>query len=173
MNTIRKIRNPFFKNMMAGVLLVSSVTATAADIVVDKAWSRALPPVSTVGAIYMTVRNTGAVERRLLKVYQDIAQRAELHMHLLDAGMMRMREQASVVVPAGTETEFAPGKLHVMLFDKRVVPRVLGRAPVHVFGACQLDLLRCFRTPVVRQHDGPLTLVLIVFSGLSMKNRPH
>jgi len=127
MNTIRKIRNPFFKNMMAGVLLVSSVTATAADIVVDKAWSRALPPVSTVGAIYMTVRNTGAVERRLLKVYQDIAQRAELHMHLLDAGMMRMREQASVVVPAGTETEFAPGKLHVMLFDLKE-PLVLNKS---------------------------------------------
>jgi len=88
----------------------------AAELSVQQAWSRALPPVSNVGAVYLTVVNSGEIERHLVAVHQQLAARAELHAHVLKNGMMNMRKQASAVIKSGGKTAFVPGGLHVMLF---------------------------------------------------------
>lgn len=84
---------------------------------VTEVWSRAMPPVSATGAAYLSVRNTGETQARLVSATADIAPRVELHAHTNDGGVMRMREVEAVTIHPGETVTLAPGGLHVMLID--------------------------------------------------------
>ena len=45
------------------------------------------------------------------------AKKAELHTHVNEGEMMRMKQIDSIEVPAGGQVEFKPGSNHVMLFE--------------------------------------------------------
>lgn len=90
--------------------------AKAGDVIVSDVWSRALPAVSTTGAAYMTLTNDGRAPDRLLRVSSPAAERAELHTHLNDDGVVRMRPVSAIEVEPGSSIVLAPGGLHVMLF---------------------------------------------------------
>lgn len=79
-------------------------------------WSRELPPVAPNGAAYFRVENHGANADRIVSVHSPIAERAELHTHEMDGGLMKMRHVHSVRVPAHGAVTFEPEGLHVMLF---------------------------------------------------------
>ncbi|WP_349676232.1 copper chaperone PCu(A)C [Sphingomonas sp. UBA978] len=86
-------------------------------VAVDDAWIR-LPAVpGRPGAAYFTLEG-GPSNATLINVSADIAIRAEIHESMTGAGgMTGMKPLASVAVPAKTDTAFAPGGRHVMLFD--------------------------------------------------------
>lgn len=89
------------------------------DIAVHLPWARELPPVSRTGAAYLSIRNTGTQDDRLLSATSPVAARVELHTHVHAAGMMRMQQVEAVALPAGQQVDFAPGGLHLMLIDLR------------------------------------------------------
>ena len=100
--------------------LLFTLAAVAAQhqpefIDVTDAWSRALPPVSTNGAAYVTLTNSGHNADKLVGASAPIAQRAELHSHSMEGGVMKMRPVTSVELLPGKKVEFKPGGLHVML----------------------------------------------------------
>ena len=107
--------------LLGGVLAcVLSATATAqhymlGDLSIHRPWSRELPPVAPNGAAYFRVENGGSATVRIVSVSTPIADRAELHAHETDGGVMKMRHLHEVEVPAGGEISFEPGGLHVML----------------------------------------------------------
>ena len=75
---------------------------------------------SQMGAVYLTVTNTGAEDDRLLGASTPIAAAAELHESFEENGVMRMRARPDgFVVPAGGELELAPSGKHMMLVDPR------------------------------------------------------
>ena len=82
---------------------------------IHRPWSRELPPVAPNGAAYFRVENGGRETVRIVSVSTPIADRAELHAHETDGGVMKMRHVHSVEVPAGGSVSFEPGGLHVML----------------------------------------------------------
>ena len=88
---------------------------TVGDIQIEHPWSRPLPAVSTNGAAYMTIYNRGGKDDRLVSVSTQVAQRAALHTHLHEGGLMKMRPVPSVEIPAGGSATFKPGGLHMML----------------------------------------------------------
>jgi copper(I)-binding protein len=45
----------------------------------------------------------------------DAAATVELHTHINDDGVMRMRQVEDIAIPAGGETVLQPGGLHLML----------------------------------------------------------
>ena len=45
--------------------------------------------------------------------------RAELHTHLHENGVMKMRQVESIEVPAKGEVALKPGSFHIMLFEVR------------------------------------------------------
>ncbi|MEF8731388.1 MAG: copper chaperone PCu(A)C [Candidatus Accumulibacter meliphilus] len=65
----------------------------------------------------MTISNSGSSDRKLLQAESPVARKAELHTHLNDQGMMRMRQVADIEIKAGAQTELKPGGYHVMLLD--------------------------------------------------------
>lgn len=91
-------------------------TTVAGDLAISGAWSR---PVTErrPGAAYFVIANRGDADDRLLSAASSAFGRIELHTHLMDNGVARMREVDAVLAAAGKETMLQPGGLHVMLFD--------------------------------------------------------
>jgi copper(I)-binding protein len=88
------------------------------DLTIDHPWARPTVTTRQPGAAYFTIRNDGETDQRLIgAVPLDFAEAAELHTHINDDGIMRMRVvEGGVVIPAGETVSFEPGGLHVMLF---------------------------------------------------------
>jgi periplasmic copper chaperone A len=89
--------------------------AAAADIQVTHAWARPTPPTVQVGAVYFSVKNSGAKEDKLMAVSSSVAASVEIHETQTVKGVMQMRQVASVSCPAGATLKIEPGGLHVML----------------------------------------------------------
>ena len=92
-----------------------AVTADPSSVRVDAAWSRALPPVSDTGAVYVTVTNLGVQPDALVGAETPMAERAELHEHVMQDGLMKMRKVDAVKLAPGGTVVMEPGGLHVML----------------------------------------------------------
>lgn len=89
---------------------------TAADEVeVLDPWAREVPPVMSSSAGFLSLKNTGSVEHKLVSASSDAAGVAELHTHINNNGVMQMRPVENIPVAPGETTELKPGGLHIML----------------------------------------------------------
>jgi copper(I)-binding protein len=86
-----------------------------AGVKVVNAWARATPGMAKNGGAYLTIRNPGKQADRLVAAKGDVAKRVELHTHLMEDGVMRMREVPGIDIPAGGSVTFKPGSYHVMM----------------------------------------------------------
>lgn len=89
----------------------------ASQILVERPWSRETPRSAVTGAGYMTIKNHGNSDDRLISARSDFAQRAELHRTTMENDVMRMRAATDgIIVPARGQIELQPGSnLHIML----------------------------------------------------------
>jgi len=85
------------------------------DIHIMKPWSRPLPAVSVNGAAYMTLVNKGSVPDRLLSISTPAARKAELHNHIMEGGLMKMRPVGTFEITPEDPSVLQPGGLHIML----------------------------------------------------------
>lgn len=97
--------------------LVAVVPAAWADMLVEGPFARATPGEGKVGVAYMTLKNTGTEADSLVSASSPAAAKVELHTHIHEGGIMRMRPVDSIDVPAGKTVELQPGGLHLMLID--------------------------------------------------------
>ncbi len=91
----------------------------AMAIDVADAYVQMTPPGIRVSAAYLTVRNGGDRDMRLVAAFCPSAGATELHNHIDDAGVMRMRQVKEILVPAKGEVALKPGGYHVMLIDMK------------------------------------------------------
>jgi hypothetical protein len=89
--------------------------AKVGDITVEGPWARASAGPARAGAAFMTLNNAGAVDDKLIAASTDVSNKAELHTHIRDGEIMRMRPVDGIDVPAGGVANLQPGGLHVML----------------------------------------------------------
>ncbi len=85
------------------------------DLTIDHPWARATAGQAPNGAAYMTFTNDGKTADYLVGAASDVAKRVELHQHLMNDGVMQMRQVKEVQVAPGDPTVMEPGGLHVML----------------------------------------------------------
>ena len=78
-------------------------------------WSQELPPNAPTVAAYFVIKNTGNSADRLLSAETPIAEKAEIHEHVMQGDLMKMQQVPSVAVPPKGELTFAPMAYHVML----------------------------------------------------------
>jgi len=88
-----------------------------AQVSIDKPWARATAPGAKVAGGYMVIRNAGAAGDKLVSASSSAAARVELHVHINDNGVMRMREVPGYDVPAKGTFELKPGGAHLMFMD--------------------------------------------------------
>ena len=107
--------------LAAAFVTAISTSAVAGDgetgaLKVDGAWAR--PSIGKTGnsAAYMTITNSGGAPDTLIAVTTPHASKAELHTHIRDKDIMRMRQvKDGIPVPANGKAELKPGGFHVML----------------------------------------------------------
>jgi|AGTN01.3.fsa_nt_gi Uncharacterized protein conserved in bacteria len=99
--------------VLAAALAVFPAMASAADLEISDAFLRAAP-VATAGAGYAIIKNTGPADDTLLGAEADISKKVELHTHVRDGDVMRMRAVPSIPVPAGGSAELKTGGDHIM-----------------------------------------------------------
>ena len=90
-----------------------------AQVEIEKPWARATAPGPKVAGGYMTIRNNGAVADRLVGAASPASARVELHVHLMENNVMKMREVPGYDVPAKGSFELKPGGAHLMFMDIR------------------------------------------------------
>lgn len=94
-----------------------ATTALAGNISVVDAYVRLVPQGVPTTAAFMTLKNGGNTDRRLLRVDSPVAKTVELHNHLNDNGVMKMRQVHEIQIRAGGQTDLRPGSYHVMMID--------------------------------------------------------
>ena len=102
---------------LLAILLATTVTSAqhyeAGDIHIQSPWSRELPPTSPNSAVYLTLTNHGTQPEKLLSASTDVAELVEIHSHILEDGMMKMRRVESVDLPPHKAVLFSPGGYHL------------------------------------------------------------
>jgi len=96
-------------------LLIFSKFLFAQDMSVESPYVRAIPPGQTISAAFMLLKNSSDVEIALIKADSDIADAVELHEHIKENGMMKMRQVTQIAIAANGETALKPGGYHIML----------------------------------------------------------
>ena len=103
---------------LSSLLVSGAALAGAADqITVQDPYVRLAPPNAPATGAFMVLRNTGDKEVKLLKAENPVSKVTELHNHINDNGVMKMRPVAAIEIKAGGEAVLKPGGLHVMLID--------------------------------------------------------
>ena len=101
--------------LIALTVLAAPVAALGAvpALQVLQPWSR--PAVAgTNGVGYMVLVNHGGVADVLEKVESPLASRVEMHSSSMAGGVMSMKKEDRVPVPAGGQATFGPGAYHLM-----------------------------------------------------------
>lgn len=83
---------------------------------ISDGFARASPGMAMAGAGFLTIRSLGPADR-LVAFRTPACNRPELHTHINDDGIMRMRQVEAIEVPAGGEAVLEPGGLHLMMID--------------------------------------------------------
>lgn len=104
--------------LLATALLASTsvLAAGVADkISVEDPYVRMVPPNAPATAAFMTLKNTDGKDHAVVSAKAYINQKTELHTHIHENGVMRMREVPQIDIPAHGEQFLKPGGFHVML----------------------------------------------------------
>lgn len=102
----------------AALLFSAGVFAGAADqVVVQDPYVRLAPPNAPATGAFMVIRNNGDKDIKVLKADNPVSRVTELHTHLNEGGVMKMRPVPAIDVKAKGEAVLKPGGLHVMLID--------------------------------------------------------
>ena len=93
-----------------------AASGTAADaVMVQEAYVRAVPPGQPNSAAFMTLMNKSGSDHSVVGGESPVAKVVELHEHIHQNGMMKMRQIPRIDVKANGKTVLQPGGLHVML----------------------------------------------------------
>ncbi len=115
-------RRTLFLPVTALVLAFASLPVLAApnaasSVSVTDPYVRAVAPGHKSSAAFMKLNNAGDAEHAVVSADSATANIVELHTHVKEGGMMKMRQIERITIPAGGKTELKPGGLHVMLID--------------------------------------------------------
>lgn len=99
------------------LLLALAASPALAQVSIDQPWMRATAPGAKVAGGFMVLHNKGKAPDRLVAAASPVAERVELHVHIDDGGVMKMRQVQGFDVPAGGRFELKPGGAHLMFMN--------------------------------------------------------
>lgn len=95
--------------------LLAADMAKVGEITIHQPWARASLGNAPNSAAYMTLETTGAAPDRLVSGSTPAAAKVELHTHMMEGGVAKMRPVDAIEVVPGEPTVLEPGGLHLML----------------------------------------------------------
>ncbi|MCC3860341.1 copper chaperone PCu(A)C [Pseudemcibacter aquimaris] len=106
--------------VILSILVTFPFAANAADgdIIVSGEWARPILIAGRPGGAFLTIKNNGADTDKLVGATSSISPRVEIHNHLMEDGVMKMRQvDGGIEIPAGGSVELKPGSYHIMMFE--------------------------------------------------------
>ena len=101
-----------------GLMFSAGVLAAAADQVsVENPYVRLAPPNAPATGAFMVIKNNGDKAIKILKADNPVSRVTELHTHLNDGGVMKMRPVPGIDIKAKGQAILQPVGLHVMMID--------------------------------------------------------
>lgn len=117
--------------LAAALTISTGVLAAAADqVAVRDAYVRLAPPGAPATAAFMRIRNSGDKEVQVVKADSPAARATEIHNHINDGGVMRMRPVPAIAIKARDEAVLQPGGMHIMLIDLKAPIREGDTVPI-------------------------------------------
>lgn len=77
---------------------------------------REMPPTGDMAVAYLRIDNPTNTAHVVNYVHSDVADHIEVHRHIYDNGMMKMREVKHATIAAASSLVFKPSGYHLMLF---------------------------------------------------------
>lgn len=90
---------------------------TAKGVTVAHPWARATPGGVEVGGAYLEMKAAAGHRDRLVGARSPAAGTVELHDHIMENGIARMRRVDAIALRAGASVVLAPSGYHLMLTD--------------------------------------------------------
>lgn len=116
--------------LMLGITLAFSAVGAENEVSIQDPYVRLVPPgVKTTGA-FMLIANPGTKDITLVTAESGVAQIVQLHTHINEDGVMKMRQVAGIDIKAKGQTELKPGSFHVMLIDLKNELKEGDRIPI-------------------------------------------
>lgn len=106
-------------SLLALSLLCSAgaLAGVADQVSVQEPYVRLAPPNAPATGAFMVIKNNGDKDIKVLKADNPVSKVTELHTHLNEGGVMKMRPVTAVDIKAKGEAVLKPGSLHIMLID--------------------------------------------------------
>lgn len=99
------------------VLIFTSLSVAADDLLITDAWIKNLPPVVPMRAGYMSITNNGDEVLTIVSVESETFSHIEIHESVEKDGMMSMQAVGVVSIKAGETLHLKPGGLHLMMMN--------------------------------------------------------
>ena len=101
--------------MMKASDMKKSPMSKADDLSISGVWARMSFGKAVNSAGFMVIKNTGKNDDKLVGASSKISKITELHTHIRDGEIMRMRRvEGGIAVPKGGEAKLQPGGFHIM-----------------------------------------------------------
>ncbi len=115
------IRHATLATLLAGLLAAGpaalAATGAADRVSVVDPYVRLAPPGAQATAAFMVLKNEADKDTALVKVDNPASRITELHTHINDGGVMKMRPVKSIEIKAKGEAALKPGGFHVMMIE--------------------------------------------------------
>ena len=109
--------------LIAGVIFAIPLPAFAMDneysagnLTMKGLWARVTLQ-NRPAAAFVTIHNKSSEADKIVSASSPDAGRVEMHTHMNDNGIMKMRQIEGIDIPAKGMVELKPGGLHLMIFD--------------------------------------------------------
>ena len=90
---------------------------TSQGVTVAHPWARATPEGAQVGVAFMEIKTAAGTTDRLVSASSPIAGRVEVHTHIMEGDVMKMRRLDSLELKSGESHVLKPAGEHMMLLD--------------------------------------------------------
>lgn len=105
------------KILIISFFYLMSFNSLANEIMAHNPYVRLLPPTSKTTAVFMDLMNHTDKDMTLIEARSKAAQKVEIHNHIKENGVMKMRQVKKVDIKKHKLVEFRPGGLHIMLIN--------------------------------------------------------
>ena len=95
------------------IVLASVALPACAAVTIRDAWVRGMVPGQDTTVAYMKLNSSA--NAALVRAQSPIAKSVELHSMRMESGVMKMRDEPRLNLPAGKTVELAPSGEHLML----------------------------------------------------------
>lgn len=107
----------FFLFLLALSAAANGFAASADTVSIQQPYVRLMPPNAPATAAFMVIRNDSDKSVSLVGASSPAARRTEIHTHLHENGVMKMRQLPALEIKARDQAVLQPGGLHLMLID--------------------------------------------------------